>query len=89
MMIRHWLTVFGAPRTICSHHGPQFTGGWFKAMCTLMAIRHAKGVAYLSRCNGRDEVAGRQLFEILRKIHLTKKRHNWFQEMWLALKGPS
>ena len=31
MMIRHWLTVFDIPRTICSDRGPQFTGGWFKA----------------------------------------------------------
>ena len=34
MMIHHWLTVFGVPCTICSNHGPQFTGGWFKAMCS-------------------------------------------------------
>ena len=27
MMIRHWLTVFGIPRTICSDRGLQFTGG--------------------------------------------------------------
>ena len=49
MMIHHWLTVFGIFRTICSDCGPQFTGGWFKAMCSLMGIRHAKSVAYLSR----------------------------------------
>ena len=66
MMNRHWLTVFDIPRTICSDPGPQFTGGWFKAMCSLMGIRHAKSVAYLSRSNGRAEVAGRQLFEKLR-----------------------
>ena len=38
MMIRHWLTVFDIPRTICSDRGTQFTGGWFKAMCSLMGI---------------------------------------------------
>ena len=59
MMIRHWLTVFDIPRTICSDRGPQFTGGWFKAMCSLMGIRHAKSVAYFSRSNGRAEVARR------------------------------
>ena len=79
MMIRHWLTVFDIPRTICSDRGPQFTGGWFKAMCFLMGIRHAKSVAYLSRSNGRAEVAGRQLFEKLRKIHITNPRRNWFE----------
>ena len=87
MMIRHWLTVFDIPRTICSDRGPQFTGGWFKAMCSLMGIRHAKSVAYLSRSNGRAEVPGRQLFEKLRKIHITNPRQNWFQEMWPVLKA--
>ena len=87
MMIRHWLTVFDIPHTICSDRGPQFTGGWFKAMCSLMGIRHAKSVAYLSRSNGRAEVAGRQLFEKLRKIHITNPRRNWFEEMWPALKA--
>ena len=87
MMIRHWLTVFDIPRTICSDRGPQFTGGWFKAMYSLMGIRHAKSVAYLSRSNGRAEVAGRQLFEKLRKIHITNPRRNWFEEMWPALKA--
>ena len=87
MMICHWLTVFDIPRTICSDRGPQFTGGWFKAMCSLMGIRHAKSVAYLSPSNRRAEVAGRQLFEKLRKIHITNPRRNWFEEMWPALKA--
>ena len=52
-----------------------------------MGIRHAKSVAYLSRSAGRAGVAGRQLFEKLRKIHLTNKRRNWFGEMWPALKA--
>ena len=81
MMVRHWRTVFGAPRTICSDRGPQFTGGWVRAMCSLMGIGHAMSIAYLSWSNGRAEVAGRQLFEKLRKIHLTIKRRNWFEEM--------
>ena len=34
-----------------------------------------------------SEVAERQLFEKLHKIHLTNKRHNWFEEMWPALKA--
>ena len=87
MMIRHWLTVFDIPRTICSDRGPQFTGRWFKAMCSLMGICHAKSVAYLSRSNGRAEVAGRQLLEKLRKIHITNPRRNWFEERWPALRA--
>ena len=51
MMIRHWLTVFGVPHTICSAPGPQFNGGYFKAMCSFMRIRHANSVAHLRRFN--------------------------------------
>ena len=87
MMILLWLTVVDIPRTTCSDRGPQFTGGWFKAMCSLMGIRHAESVAYLSRSNGRAEVAGRQLFEKLRKIHITNPRQNWFEEIRPALKA--
>ena len=62
MMVRHWPIVFGVPRTIRSDRGPQFEGGWFKALCYLMAIRHAKSIAHLGRSNGRAELAGRQCF---------------------------
>ena len=85
MMIRHWLTIFSVPRTLCSNRGPQFTGRRFKAICSLIGMRHAKSVAYLSRSNDRAEVAGRQLFEKLRSIHLTNKQSNRFEKMW----GPS
>ena len=56
-------------------------------MCSLMGIHHAKSVAYLSRSNGRAEVARRQLFDKPCKIHLTNPRRNWFEEMWPALKA--
>ena len=52
-----------------------------------MGIHHAKSVAYLSRSYGGAEVAGRQLFEKLRKIHITDPRWNWFEEMRPALKA--
>ena len=48
MMIRHWLTVFDIPRTICSDRGPQFTGRWFKAMCSLMGIRRLSRASPIS-----------------------------------------
>ena len=37
-----------------------------------MGIRHAKSVAYLSRSNGRAEVAGRQLLGSARAVCLAK-----------------
>ena len=87
MMICHWLTIYGVTRTICSDRGTQFTGGWCKGMCSLMGIRHAKSVASLSGSDCRAEVAGRQLFEKLHRIHFTNKRRNWFEWMLPALKA--
>ena len=87
MMICEGLTVFSVPRLICSDHGPQHTVAWFKAISSLMRIRHAKSVPYLSWSNGRDEVAGRQLYEKLRKIRLTNTHRNGFEEMWPACRA--
>ena len=56
-------------------------------MYSLTRIGHAKSVAHLCQSNGRAQVAGRQLVQKLRKIHLTNKRCNWFEEMWPAPKA--
>ena len=41
-------------------------------MCKHMGIRHAKTVAYHSRSNGRADVAGRQMFETFRQLHINE-----------------
>ena len=87
MMILLWLTVFGVSRTICSDRGAHFTGGWFKAMYSLMGIHGARSVAYLSWSNGRAQMAGRRLFEQLQKTQLTNKCRNGFEEMWPPVKA--
>ena len=72
-MIRHLLTVFYVVAVICSDRDTQFAGAWFCTMCKYMgARRHAKTVAYHRRSNGRAEVAGRQLFDILRQLHIAE-----------------
>ena len=69
-MIRHWLTIFDVPAVVCSDRGSQFVRTWFRTMCKHMGIRHAKTVAYHSRSNGRAEVAGRQMIERFRQLHI-------------------
>ena len=81
-MIRHWLTIFDVPAVICSDRGSQFVGTWFKTMCKHMGIRHAKTVAYHSRSNGRAEVAGRQMFEKFRQLHIDEPGRNWYNSLW-------
>ena len=86
-MIRHWLTIFDVPAVICSDRGSQFVGMWFKTMCKHMGIRHAKTVAYHSRSNGRAEVAGRQMFEKFRQLHIDEPGRNWYNSLWRVLQA--
>ena len=86
-MIRHWLTIFDVPAVICSDRGSQFVGSWFNSMCKHMGIRHAKTVAYHSQSNGRAEVAGRQMFEKFRQLHIQEPGRNWFHSLWRALQA--
>ena len=86
-MIRHWLTIFDVPAVICSDRGSQFVGTWFKTMCKHMGIRHAKTVAYHSRSNGRAEVAGRQMFETFRQLHIDEPGRNWYNSLWRVLQA--
>ena len=76
-MIRHWLTVFDVPAVICSNRGSQFVGTSFKTMCKHMGIRHARTMAYHSWSNGWAEVAGRQMFETFRQLHIDEPGGNW------------
>ena len=86
-MIRHWLTIFDVPVVICSNWSSQLVGTWFKTMCKHMGIRHAKTVAYHSRSNGRAEVAGRQMFEKFRQLHIDESGRNWYNSLWRVLQG--
>ena len=86
-MIRHWLTIIDVPAVICSDRGSQFVGTWFKTMCKHMGIRHAKTVAYHSRSNGRAEVAGRQMFEKFRQLHIDEPGRNWYNSLWRVLQA--
>ena len=86
-MIRHWLTIFDVPAVICSGRGSQFVGTWFKTMCKHMGIWHAKTVAYHSWSNGWAELAGRQMFERFRQLHIDEPGRNWYNSLWRVLQA--
>ena len=86
-MIRHWLTICDVRAVICSDRGSQFVGTWFKTMCKHMGIRHAKTVAYHSRSNGWAEVAGRQMFETFRQLHIDEPGRNRYNLLWRVLQA--
>ena len=86
-MMGHWLTIFDVPAVICSDWGSQFVGTWFKTMCKHMGIRHAKTVAYHSRSTGRAEVAGREMFETFRQLHIDEPGWNQYNSLWRVLQA--
>ena len=86
-MIRHWPTIFDVPAVICSDQGSQFVGSWFKSMCKHMGIQHAKTVACQDRSNSRVEVAGRQIFEKFRHLHIEEAGRNWLPSLWKILQA--
>ena len=81
------MTTFDVPAVICSDRGSQFVGTWFKTMCKHMGIRHAKTVVYHSRSNGRAEVAGRQMFEKFRQLHIDEPGRNLYNSLWRVLQA--
>ena len=86
-MIRHWPTIFDVSAVICSDRGSQIVGTWFKTMRKHMGIQHAKTVAYHSRSNGRADVAGRQMIEKFRQLHIDEPGRNWYNSLWRVLQA--
>jgi hypothetical protein len=93
-MLKEW-RIFGIPSILTSDQGSHFVGEWWKNMCAALGIRHAYSQAYHHRANGRAEMAGQQVKEILRKILTDQKRLTWVEALPQALdrlhdaKGPS
>ena len=86
-MIRHWIMVFRTPKAIFSDNVCHFTGAFFRTIGPLMGVRDARILAYHSQSNGRAEVAGCQLFEQLKKLHLKHPGRNWPTSMWRAIQA--
>jgi hypothetical protein len=66
-MYRNWWSPHGIPSVITSDRGPQFVGAWWRTMCAEHGIRHAYSQAHHHPVSGRDEKAGIQIQQQLRK----------------------
>ena len=78
-MLKEW-QPFGVPARITSDQGPHFANSWWKTMCGGLGISHIYTQPYHHQANGRAEVAGQQIMEILRKFH-TDQRVNWVEAL--------
>lgn len=69
---------FGVPSFITTDRGPHFVGAWWETMCNCIGAKMQYAQAYRHRTNGRAEMAGQQLMEILRKLQ-NEERLTWVE----------
>ena len=69
LMLEHQWYPFGIPSIITSDQGSQFTSIWWQHMCGRLGIHHIFTPPYHHQANGRAEMAGQQVMELLRKFY--------------------
>ena len=75
----------GIPSVVTSDQGPQFVSQWWVTMCSRLGIRMAYAQAHRPQANGRAEVAGRVVQDVLRKL-LIDRNINWVEALPHALR---
>ena len=69
MLFNQW-TIFGILSVITCDQGSHFVSSWWQTLGSGLGVRHARAQDYHHASNGRAEVAGQQLTEVLRKLHI-------------------
>ena len=87
VLVHQWLSVCTVPVEITKDHDPKFTSAWFNTLCSGLGVRVPYRQVNRSQTSGRAEVAGHQIFQILRRIHLEKAPRGigWVQCIWAVL----
>ncbi|UYV61070.1 K02A2.6-like, partial [Cordylochernes scorpioides] len=62
----NWIVRFGAPHTVISDQGKQFTSQLFKDLTTLCGIKLRHSTAYHPQCNGKIERLHRTIKTVIR-----------------------
>ena len=75
----------GIPSVITSDQGVQFKNDFWATLCSRLGIRQAFSQSYRAQSNGRAEVAGRVLVDILRKL-LIDQNISWVEALPRALR---
>ncbi|UYV77011.1 hypothetical protein LAZ67_14002809, partial [Cordylochernes scorpioides] len=79
----NWIVRFGAPHTVISDQGKQFTSQLFKDLTTLCGIKLRHSTAYYPQCNGKIE-------RLHRTIKTAIRAHNnikWTETLPTVLLG--
>ena len=75
----------GVPGIITSDQGSQFVAQWWETMCYRLGIRAAFSQAHHPQANGRAEVAGKVLIDLMRVLMLDHQQ-NWVEVLPRALR---
>ena len=86
LILENGWDTFGIPSVITSDQGPQFVGQWWRTMCARLGIRQAYSQAYRPQANGRAEVAGKSIIDLLRK-NWTEDKINCVEALPRALRA--
>ena len=70
----------GIPSLVMSDQGPQFLNQWWAVMCSRLGIRQAFSQSHRPQANGRAEVAGRVVQDLLRRLQVMQ-HINWFEAL--------
>ncbi|EPS67738.1 hypothetical protein M569_07036 [Genlisea aurea] len=75
----------GLPSIITTDQDPRFTSSFFLTVCARLGIRCVFSQAHRPQANGRVEVAGRVLKDIIRKVAMERKK-SWMEILPCALR---
>lgn len=64
--LEYWIFAYGAPQTVITDNGSQFTAQIFEFLCSHMGVRHALTTTYHPQTNGQAERFNRTLLASLR-----------------------
>jgi transposase InsO family protein len=71
-----WVYVYGAPVTLLTGNGPQFTAKYFQAVCAELGVKKVFTTAYHPQTNGQVERYNRTILAALRG-YVARRQDDW------------
>jgi hypothetical protein len=72
----HWVFAYGAPISLLTDNGPQFTAKFFQAVCGELGVKKVFTTAYHPQANGQVERYNRTILSALRG-YVARKQDDW------------
>ena len=72
----HWVYAYGAPISLLTDNGPQFTAKFFQAVCAELGVKKVFTTAYHPQTNGQVERYNRTILTALRG-YVARRQDDW------------